>query len=403
VSAGRLVLVTARFPFGSQEAYLNVELGELARYFDDVVVVPVRPPVSPARYSVPDNVTVLQWPLLNGEIIRRAAGAAAVAPLRAARAFGKIVGSRDPGRLKNLAVFAKGLALGQWAAQHRADHIHAYWMSTPSTVAMVAASASRLPWSATAHRWDIYERNAFDVKEHSVAYVRAISARGAKDLRARMPALRGRIAHLRLGIQIPPYPAKPARGGGSFRIVCPAALVAVKGHAVLFAALSQLRESGVPVHCTLYGTGPLQKELEAAVTTRGLQGSVEFGGFIAQHRLHDLYRAGSFNAVVMASRNEGEKMMEGVPSALLEAMAFGVPIVATNSGSVSEAFDERCGLLVAADDPSALAAALLNVYRNPEAARSRAERAYELVAKRHDVRAQMRDLAAALHGKERVS
>lgn len=402
MSTGRLVLVTARFPFGSQEAYLNVELGELARHFDDVVVVPVRPPVSPAQYSVPDNVTVLQWPLLNGEIIRRAAGAAVVAPWRAARAFGKIVCSRDPGRLKNLAVFAKGLALGQWAAQHRADHIHAYWMSTPSTVAMVAASASKLPWSATAHRWDIYERNAFDVKERSVAYVRAISARGARDLRARMPALRGRIAHLRLGIRIPPYSAQQARGE-AFRIVCPAALVAVKGHAVLFAALSQLRESGVPVHCTLYGIGPLQKELESAVATRGLEGSVEFGGFIAQHRLHDLYRAGSFNAVVLASRNVGEKMMEGVPSALLEAMAFGVPIVATNSGSVSEAIDECCGLLVHADDPSALAAALLDVYRNPEAARSRAKRAYELVAKRHDVRAQMRDLAAALHGKERVS
>ncbi|HEY4433658.1 MAG TPA: glycosyltransferase, partial [Candidatus Cybelea sp.] len=90
-------------------------------------------------------------------------------------------------------------------------------------------------------------------------------------------------------------------------------------------------------------------------------------------------------------------------SALLEAMAFGIPIVATNSGSVREAIDGRSGLLVAADDPSALAAALFDVYGNPKAARSRAERAYELVAKRHDVRAQMRDLAAALHGKERAS
>ena len=181
MSAGRLLLVTARFPFGSQEAYLNVELAELARYFDDVVVVPARPPASEARYCVPDNVRVLDWPLLNAEILRRAAAAAAVAPLRAVRTFGKIIGSRDPGRLKNLAVFVKGLALGQWAAEHRVDHIHAYWMSTPSTVAMVAASTSRLPWSATAHRWDIYERNAFDVKERSVEYVRAISARGARD------------------------------------------------------------------------------------------------------------------------------------------------------------------------------------------------------------------------------
>ncbi|HEY2555415.1 MAG TPA: glycosyltransferase family 4 protein [Candidatus Cybelea sp.] len=402
MSAKRLILVTARFPFGSQEAYLNVELAELARHFDDVVVVPARPPASRARYSVPDNVTVLDWPLLNGEIFRRAAAAAAVAPLQAARTFVKILGSRDPGHLKNLAVFVKGLALGQWAMEHRADHIHAYWMSTPSTVAMVAASTSRIPWSATAHRWDIYERNAFDVKERSVDYVRAISARGAQDLRARMPRLDGRIAHLRLGIQIPPYSAVP-RSQAGFRVVCPAALVPVKGHSNLFAALSQLKESGVPIHCTLYGTGPLQTELESAAASRGLQDQITFGGFIPQGRLHELYRAGTFDAIVLASRNAGEKMMEGVPSALLEAMAFGIPIVATNSGSVREAVDGESGLLVPADNPSALAAALFDVYRNPETARSRAERAYALVAKRHDVRAQMRDLAAALHGKERAS
>ncbi|MFZ1018276.1 MAG: glycosyltransferase family 4 protein [Candidatus Cybelea sp.] len=403
MSAGRLLLVTARFPFGSQEAYLNVELAELARYFDDVVVVPARPPASEARYCVPDNVRVLDWPLLNAEILRRAAAAAAVAPLRAVRTFGKIIGSRDPGRLKNLAVFVKGLALGQWAAEHRVDHIHAYWMSTPSTVAMVAASTSRLPWSATAHRWDIYERNAFDVKERSVEYVRAISARGARDLRARMPRLDGRIAHLRLGIQIPPYAVNRRSQGGSFRIVCPAALVPVKGHGVLLAALSQLKDSGIPVKCVLFGTGPLQAELENAVASRGLRDEVEFGGFIPQGRLHDLYRSGRFDAIVLASRDAGEKMMEGVPSALLEAMAFGIPIVATNSGSVREAIDSRCGLLVPPDDASALAAALFDVYHKPQEARSRAERAYELVAERHDVRAQMRDLAAALHGKERAS
>ncbi|MGB6522418.1 MAG: glycosyltransferase family 4 protein [Candidatus Cybelea sp.] len=403
MSAGRLILVTSRFPFGSQEAYLNVELAELARYFTDVVVVPVRPPASPARYSVPANVTVLDWPLINAEILRRAARAAAAAPVRAVRTLGKIVASRDPGRLKNLAVFVKGLALGQWAAENHAGHIHAYWMSTPSTVAMVAAASSGLPWSATAHRWDIYERNAFDVKERSVEYVRAISARGAQDLRARMPRLDGRIAHLRLGIRIPPYAAKRACESASFRIVCPAALVPVKGHSVLLGALSQLKDSGVPLHCTLFGAGPLAAELESEVAARGLEKHVEFGGFVPQSRLHDLYRAGSFDAIVLASRNAGEKMMEGIPSALLEAMAFGVPIVATNSGSVQEAIDARCGRLVPADDPSALAAALLDVYRDPETARSRAERAYELVAQRHDVRAQMRDLAAALHGKDRAS
>jgi glycosyltransferase involved in cell wall biosynthesis len=171
-----------------------------------------------------------------------------------------------------------------------------------------------------------------------------------------MPRLDGRIAHLRLGIQIPPYAVNRRSQATTFRIVCPAALVPVKGHSVLLAALSQLKDSGIPVKCTLFGTGPLRAELENAVASRGLQEQVEFGGFIPQGRLHDLYRSGGFDAIVLASRDAGEKMMEGVPSALLEAMAFAIPIVATNSGSVREAIDGRCGLLVPPDDASALAA-----------------------------------------------
>jgi colanic acid/amylovoran biosynthesis glycosyltransferase len=396
---GRLVVVTSRFPFGSQESYLRGELAELARHFEEVVVVPVRPPASPAQHALPENARVLAWPLASPELLRRALAAFVARPGRAARALREIAASRDPGRLKNFAVAIKGLALGQWALEHRVEHIHAYWMSTPSTVAFVAALTSGIRWSATAHRWDIYERNAFDVKEQSVSLVRVISERGAADLRTRMPRLNGRVAHVPLGIDIPPFAGR-SRESGDFRIACPAALVEVKGHATLLRALSQLRGAGVPVRCTLYGAGPLQAQLERMAATLQLGDCVEFAGFVPQNRLHEEYRAGRFAAIVLASRAAGEKMMEGVPSALLEAMAFGIPVVATDSGSVGEAVDPTTGILVPPDDPDRLAGALFEVFDDPGAARARAEHAYATVSARHDVRAQMRELAAALRGKD---
>lgn len=396
---GRLAVVTSRFPFGSQESYLAVELAELARYFDEVFVVPVRPPQSAQRYDLPPNARVLAWPLLSGEILRRALRSLATRPRRAGNTVRALASSRDPGRWKNGAVLIKGLALGHWATEAGIDHIHAYWMSTPSTVAMIAGLASGVPWSATAHRWDIYERNAFDVKERSIGFVRAISERGARALRARMPSLNGRVRHLPLGIAVPPY-AERSRRGDEFAVACPAALVEVKGHSVLFRALAQLRRSGVPVRCTLYGSGPLEQQLQAEAAALGISGAVEFAGFVPQSRLHDAYRADRFHAVVLASRADGETMMEGVPSALLEAMAFGVPVVATDSGSVAEAIDSASGSLVAPDDPNALAAALLDVYRDPDGARVRARQAYDAVTRRHDVRTQMHDLAAVIRGKE---
>ncbi len=394
--AGRLVIVTSRFPFGSQEAYLSAELGELVKHFERIAVMPVRTPAAPARQDLPDGVEVIRWPLFSAEVVRRAAEVLRAAPSCALGAIAQLVRSRDPGHVKNFAVTVKALALAQWIRERRFDHIHAYWMSTPATVAMVAAAASGVRWSATAHRWDIYERNAFDVKQRTAAFVRTISARGTSDLARRMPRLHDRVLELRLGTTLPPAPSSQRFAGDEFRIVCPAALVEVKGHDVLLASLARLREWGVPVRCILCGTGPLQRKLEAAASSLHLNGCVEFAGFVPQRTLHEWYRGGRFAAVVLASRFAGEKTMEGVPSTLIEAMAFGVPVVASDSGSIGELLDNRCGRIVRAGDAEQLARALLSIYLDPDSAQTRARRAYDRVAAQHDVRVQMRELAAAV-------
>jgi colanic acid/amylovoran biosynthesis glycosyltransferase len=399
-SARRLLVVTSRFPYGSQEAYLCAELNELARHFERITVVPVRPPAGPPRHAVPAGVDVLAWPLLDANLLRRATAALSARPRTVLGILGQMLRSRDCGRLKNATVALKGLALAQWATEHRIDHIHAYWLSTPATVAMVAAVVADIPWSSTAHRWDIYERNAFDVKARSVSFVRTISTRGATDLAERMPALDRRIIPLHLGTVLPPVPQHNAAPRSDFRIVCPAALVPVKGHTDLLAALARLRARGVPVRCTLCGVGPLQSQLEAEAAQLGLSDVVEFAGFVPQERLHSWYRSGRFAACVLASRAAGVQLMEGIPSALIEAMAFGVPVVATNSGSVGELVDRRFGHLVKPQDPDALADALFDVYANGATALECAERAYARVAQRHDVVVQMEKLAAALGRKE---
>ncbi|MFY9665861.1 MAG: glycosyltransferase [Candidatus Cybelea sp.] len=398
--ARRLVVVTARYPFGSQEAYLNTELAELRRYFDRIVVVPVRPPASAARHRVPEGVEILSWPLLSAGLLCRAARAFVRNPKATLRMFGLLVASRDPGRAKNLVVTAKALALADWAMENSVDHIHAYWVSTPASVAMIAARVSGVEWSCTAHRWDIYERNAFDAKEKSVSFVRTISTRGTTDLARRMPGLNGRIIELRLGTIVPSAPAFASQRREPFRIVCPAALVAVKGHETLLHALAQLRDWGVKVHCTLAGVGPRRQELEDLVALLGLGELVEFAGFLPQSTLLEWYRAGRFAGVVLASHADGERAMEGIPSALIEAMAFGVPVVATDSGSVRELLDGRVGRLVKAGDANSLACALLDVYLDPGAAEARARRAHQRVATQYDAPTQMQKLAAALTRKE---
>ncbi len=373
---GHLLGVTSRYPFGHQESYLDTELGELQQYFDRVTVVPVRSPDGIRRHQVPQRVKVLEWPLFDVEVGVRASAALVTRPIQCGNAIAALLGSRDPGKTKNAAVIAKGLALGQWAREHAVSHVHAYWISTPASVAFIAASIAEVQWSATAHRSDIYEKNAFDVKARGATFVRTISDRGTRDLRARMPSLASRIIEIRLGAAVPASrkmrissPRLP------LRIVCPAALVPVKAHDDLLQALALLRARGVVTRCI-------------------------FAGDVPRHTLQQWYQSGSVDVVVFAGRADGEVMLEGLPLALLDSMAHGIPTVAADSGSVRELLDDACGYVVPSGSPEAIAAALQDVQRNPHDARVRAARAYDRVKALHDVHTQMRKLASAFlsHG-----
>src|SRR5215469_3967856 len=98
---GHLLVVTSRYPFGYQESYLNTELDELRQYFDRVTIVPVRSPEGVRRHTVPEGIDVLEWPVLNVEIVARAVAAALTAPVRSCSAIVELVASHDPGKTKN--------------------------------------------------------------------------------------------------------------------------------------------------------------------------------------------------------------------------------------------------------------------------------------------------------------
>ncbi|MGB6985527.1 MAG: glycosyltransferase [Candidatus Aquilonibacter sp.] len=390
----KLLVVSSCYPFRNKEPYLRTELTELSQYFERITVIPVRSPKGNSQI-LPERVDVLAWPVISSEIMLRAMRMIRSRPLGAANSLFNLATSKDRGLGKNALVSLKGLALAQWCLENDIGHVHAYWLSSPATVAMIAGEVAGIPWSATAHRWDIYERNALDVKARSAMFVRAISARGARDLQERSPQLTSRIIRMPIGAVVPSESPKPARGP-SFRIVCPAALVPVKGHADLIEAVARLRERGVPVECVLAGEGPLRDDLVRHIKKRSLESCVRFVGFVPQVRLHEWYCEGSVNAVVLASR-EQEHLMEGIPSALVEAMAHGVPVVTTNSGSIGELVDNQCGRVVTPGDVQALADALYDVYDAPFEAMARAAKAYARVAEDHDVRRQMHALSERIH------
>lgn len=134
-------------------------------------------------------------------------------------------------------------------------------------------------------------------------------------------------------------------------------LVPVKGLDVLLEALDRMARAGVSFTALIVGYGPLRASLQCTAAARGLTGRVRLIGAVAHEELPDWYRAA--NVVALPSRSEG------VPGVLLEAVACGIPFVASDVGGVAEIGHGGLGRLVPAGDPVALAAALTKVLAAP--------------------------------------
>lgn len=135
---------------------------------------------------------------------------------------------------------------------------------------------------------------------------------------------------------------------------------------LLIDAFSQVFQTETRARLELIGDGPLRGQLEAQVSTLGLDDRVCLHGFEA--RPEDLYPA--FDIVALASDREG------LPNVLLEAGAAGCAIVATAAGGAPEiVIDGRTGLLVPVNDADALANALRRLTDDPELRRSLGEAA----------------------------
>jgi L-malate glycosyltransferase len=128
-----------------------------------------------------------------------------------------------------------------------------------------------------------------------------------------------------------------------------AALTGHKDHATLLEAMALLRPRQPEARLLILGEGELRLALEAQARALGLGDRVIFGGF--RRDLESLLPA--FSVFCLSSR------LEGLGTSLLDAMVFGVPIVATAAGGIPEAVEDGVtGRLVPPRDPSALAEAL---------------------------------------------
>jgi len=392
----KIIYVTASLPHGTTEAFIIPEVIQLTRLGHEVLVIPRSP-----EGRIVHGQDILRHSrretLYSARVLKSAAAMAIAAPGRAAAASSSMRGSRSwEIALKNLAVFPKALWLADVAAKWGADHIHCHWAGTTATMAMLASRMSDVPWSLTAHRWDIVEDNLLAAKVKSASFVRFISEDGLKMAREIGIGGDSIVRVLHLGVTIP-GPVK-RRGRPGRVVLCPARLSEVKGHRFLLEAWRMLQDRGMDGELWLAGQGELGPQLQALANDLDLLGSVKFLGAVPYRDLLKMYEDAAVCAVVMASIDMGNGLHEGIPAALIEAMSYGVPVVATTTGATGELILPGTGLLAPPEDPGALADGIRSLLEDAELARQLGESGRRRAAEAHDIVGITSELASAFDG-----
>ncbi len=304
--------------------------------------------------------------------------------------------------------WARALRLGSMAAAAKRSlppdtwRLHAHFANDAAALARYLSSVSGVPYRITAHAYDLF-RDPFllDPNLRGAERIYTVSEANLHFLRERAPGAgwdRERMSVLRCGVDLaefsyrdPPPPRRPAR------LLCPARLVPKKGHAVLLEAVRTLMERGSDVRLELAGDGPLEAEVRARIASLGLEGRVDLLGSIPAEEVRE--RMSVSDVVVLASRVAEDGDRDGLPVALIEALALGVPAVSTRVAGIPELLTRETGRTVEPDRADLLAAAIaecLSESLEGRIARARAGR--RAVEREFDVRRQVEELRPAGDG-----
>jgi colanic acid/amylovoran biosynthesis glycosyltransferase len=242
----------------------------------------------------------------------------------------------------------------------RPDLLHAHFSTQPSAAARELASALSLPFTFTAHGYDVYRRPPADFRERAAAAsaVVTVSFANSEHIHSAFGVPRDHIFVVPSGVDTDLFhpPEKPPVGVP--HVLCVARLKPVKNLGLLLRACRRLIDRGVELHCTVIGEGPSRGELEAARERLDLAATVTLAGAADQDRVAECWRQASVGAL--------SSLSEGMPVSLMEAAASGVPVVAPRVGGIPElVVHGETGLLFEAGDEAGMASALKTLLTRP--------------------------------------
>lgn len=391
----KVLYITAQIPWGKGETFILEEMIEVKRQGLNLLIIPRNPSKEIFHNQAKKLLDNATWfPLITPKMV-----IVFLKFLLTRINIWKILGfliiySRNlPIFIKNLIVFPKAIFIIELIREQNVDHIHAHWGSTTSTMAYIISKLSGIPWSFTLHRWDIKENNMLEEKIKYAKFVRCISEDGERELLQIIKnKFKSKIKVIHMGVEIyqNDYNLQYSKKNNKkklFKIVVPANLIEKKGHKYLVEAFSILvnKENIKNFECIFYGDGPLRRNLEKLIKDKFLIKYLKMTGIIMHKKLMKIYKNHEVDIVILPSIiiKNGER--EGIPVALMEAMAYSIPVISTNTGGIPELLSGKAGVIVEKKNPKQLAIAIKKFIKNRDFREKIGRQGHERVCKEFNI------------------
>jgi glycosyltransferase involved in cell wall biosynthesis len=290
--------------------------------------------------------------------------------------------------LKGVLHFLEAVALGRRLISEKFGCVHVQFADTAATYAAVIHQIYGLPFSVSVHAHDIFEHRftgrliAFRIGD--AAWIRVISNFNRKFLQEETGIDPERLEVVRCGIDI----SKIRRSGEKQNaskplIVSVGRLVPYKGHDLLVEACRHLKDWGLNPACKIVGEGSERKTLSNLIEELGLEDNVELVGVLPHEEICKLLESASVFA--LACRRADDGAMDGIPVALMEAMAMKVPVVTTAISGIPELVQhEQNGLIADVEDAKDLAQRIREVIADSSLAAKLGQSAREKIEAEFD-------------------
>ncbi|GAB3264931.1 glycosyltransferase family 4 protein [Arthrobacter pigmenti] len=240
----------------------------------------------------------------------------------------------------------QGVELAIRFTRQGTTHIHAHFGSIAARTARIASVLTGIPFSFTAHAKDIFHQ---DVDQTTLVtlmreahHVITVSDYNLDYLRNLQPGLETTIHRVYNGLELERFTYRaPVPAHSPFRIAAVGRLVEKKGFNLLLDAMASLVRRGSRLEVRIAGGGPQHEALERQIHDLGLSESVSLLGPRTQQEVSDLLRWADVFVAPCITGEDGN--VDGLPTVLLEAMAVGVPCIASDVTGIPEVMTDRYG------------------------------------------------------------